>query len=131
MLQPFDKLRGCKLAASDGEIGEVSEFYFDDRQWTVRYLVVTTGSWLKGRHVLIAPGAFGEFDAQSGTLAVNLTQEQVRNSPPLDSDKPVSRQHESELHRHYGWEAKREDSELPPGVRRSAWPGDFGGFLRR
>jgi hypothetical protein len=104
MLQPFDKLRGCKLAASDGEIGEVSEFYFDDGQWTVRYLVVTTGSWLKGRHVLIAPGALGEFDAQSGTLAVNLTQEQVRNSPPLDSDKPVSRQHESELHRHYGWD---------------------------
>lgn len=45
----------------------------------------------------------GEVDAQSGAIAVNLTQEQVRNSPPLDSDKPVARQHEEELHRHYDW----------------------------
>ena len=101
MLQPFDKLRGCKLAASDGEIGEVSEFYFDDDHWTVRYLVVETGSWLSGRRVLIAPNALREVDAQGGAIAVNLTQEQVRNSPPLESDKPVVRQHEEELHRYY------------------------------
>lgn len=101
MLRPFKTLRGCTLAASDGEIGQVREFYFDDDHWTVRYLVVETGSWLSGRRVLIAPNALDEMDAQGGAITVNLTQEQVRNSPPLDSDKPVSRQHEEELHRYY------------------------------
>lgn len=103
MLTPFKNLRDCTLAASDGDIGKVREFYFSDENWRVRYLVVETGSWLSGRGVLIIPDVLGEVDAQSGAIAVNLTQEQVRNSPPLDSDKPVARQHEEELHRHYDW----------------------------
>ncbi len=104
MLRPFEKLRGYKLAAKDGEIGEVQEFYFADQDWRIRYLIVATGSWLNSREVLIAPGALREIDAQSGAIAVNLTQEQVRNSPPLDSDKPVSRQYEQQLYRHYNWD---------------------------
>jgi len=48
-------LYGDKLAASDGEIGQVKDFYFDDQNWVMRYLVVDTGSWLSGRKVLISP----------------------------------------------------------------------------
>ena len=103
MLTPFTKLRGCSLAASDGDIGEVREFYFDDDDWSVRYLVVEAGSWLNGRRVLIVPDALGEVDAQGGAIAVKLTEEQVRNSPSIDCDKPVSRQQEEELHQHYDW----------------------------
>lgn len=103
MLTPFTHLRGCSLAASDGEIGEVREFYFDDESWSVRYLVVETGSWLNGRRVLIIPDVLGEIDTQGGAIAVKLSQEEVRNSPPIDSDKPVSRQEEEKLHRHYDW----------------------------
>jgi len=104
MLIPFHTLRGATLAASDGEIGKVREFYFDDEHWSVRYLVVDTGSWLTGREVLIAPRALGGVDRQGSAIAVHLTREQVRESPPVESDKPISRQHEAELYRHYGWE---------------------------
>ena len=104
MLKPFQTLRGCTLAASDGEIGTVREFYFDDEHWIVRYLVVNTGSWLMEREVLIAPRALSEVDRQGNTIAVNLTREQVRESPFAETDKPISRQHEAELFRHYGWE---------------------------
>lgn len=104
MLTPFEQLRGYELAATDGEIGDVQEFYFDDQDWTIRYFVVATGSWLRGRYVLIAPGVLREVDAQSGAIAVDLTREQVENSPPLDSEKPVSRQYEQQLHRHYNWD---------------------------
>ena len=103
MLRPFQTLRGAKLAASDGEIGHVRDFYFDDQTWTVRYFVVNTGSWLFGREVLVAPHALGEVDLERGVIGVHLTREQVRESPPLDADKPVSRQHEEELHAYYGW----------------------------
>lgn len=103
MLTPFEKLRGCTLSASDGDIGTVREFYFSDENWRVRYLVVDTGSWLRGRSVLLIPDVLREVDAQADAVRVSLTKEQVRNSPPLDSDRPVSRQHEEELHRHYDW----------------------------
>jgi uncharacterized protein YrrD len=103
MLRPFHSLRSARLAASDGEIGHVQDFYFDDEHWTVRYLVVNTGSWLFEREVLVAPQTVGEVDLERGTIAVHLTREQVRESPSVDVDKPVSRQQEEELHRYYGW----------------------------
>jgi hypothetical protein len=39
MLRSVKKLYGDKLGASDGEIGQVKDFYFDDQSWAVRYLV--------------------------------------------------------------------------------------------
>jgi hypothetical protein len=57
MLLKANALKGFKLDCLDGEIGEVSEFYFDDRHWVIRYLVADTGDWLNGRLVLISPYA--------------------------------------------------------------------------
>src|ERR1019366_2899047 len=57
MLSRAKTLKGYKLHSLDGEIGKVKEFYFDDRHWTIRYLVADTGNWLPGRQVLISPYA--------------------------------------------------------------------------
>lgn len=103
MLLSIQQLYGKKLGASDGEIGRVKDFYFDDQSWAVRYVVADTGSWLPGRLVLISPYAFGSFAADSDCLSVNLTREQIANSPTIESDKPVSRQFEEEFYRYYGW----------------------------
>jgi uncharacterized protein YrrD len=103
MLRPFHTLQGATLAASDGDIGKIREFYFDDDQWIVRYLVIETGSWLAGRKVLITPRVLGEIDPQAVTVSVALSQEEVRRAPSIDTDKPVSREHEEQLHRHYDW----------------------------
>jgi hypothetical protein len=46
MLRLAKDLNSFTLGARDGEIGKVKEFYFDDRSWTVRYLVAETGNWL-------------------------------------------------------------------------------------
>ena len=46
-LQNTKELYGNKLAALDGDIGHVKDFYFDDKNWVVRYLVADTGSWLR------------------------------------------------------------------------------------
>ena len=96
MLRSIKQLYGEKLRASDGEIGHVKDFYFDDQKWVVRYAVVDTGSWLLGRQVLIAPHAFGNLDQHTSLLLVNLTRQQIENSPPIESHKPVSRQYEEE-----------------------------------
>jgi hypothetical protein len=103
MLQTINQLYGIKLGASDGEIGHVKDFYFDDQNWAVRYVVADTGSWLPGRQVLISPHAFGSLHEAGKHLLVNLTRKQIENSPPIESHKPLSRQYEEEHYRYYGW----------------------------
>jgi hypothetical protein len=103
MLQSIKRLYGDKLGASDGDIGHVKDFYFDDQNWAIRYLVVDTGSWLPGRQVLISPHSLGRLDQAGKILRVNLTRKQIENSPSIDSHKPVSRQYEEEYYRYYGW----------------------------
>ena len=96
MLQSLKQLHENKLGASDGEIGHVSDFYFDDKSWVVRYVVADTGSWLPGRQVLISPRAFGNIHQTGKVLSVNLSRKQIESSPVISSYKPVSRQYEEE-----------------------------------
>lgn len=103
MLRSVNSLRGYMIQATDGEIGHVDQFYFDDQEWTVRYLVVDTGGWLTGRRVLISPIALGDTDWQGQRLHVKLTRQQVENSPDIDTDRPVSRQQEVGYFQYYGW----------------------------
>jgi hypothetical protein len=103
MLLSLKQAYGNSLETSDGAIGHVKDFYFDDEKWAVRYLVVDTGSWLPGRQVLISPLSFGRLDLAGKVQKVNLTRKQSEDSPSIESHKPVSRQYEEDYHRHYGW----------------------------
>lgn len=94
---------GYRLQTADGVVGRVTDWYFDDMTWAIRYVVVDTGSWLRGRRVLISPSVVGVPDIMSERLPVNLTRQQVKESPPWNGVLPVSRQHEIDLQRHYGW----------------------------
>ncbi|MGQ9372106.1 PRC-barrel domain-containing protein [Azospirillum sp. ST 5-10] len=103
MIQSLQILRDHAIRASDGALGGVSDLYVDDASWAVRYLVVDTGTWLPGRKVLIAASALGRPDAGRREVPVALTRAQVKDSPDIDTDKPVGRQHEIDLARFYGW----------------------------
>ncbi len=103
MLRSVKKLYGYPIHAEDGNIGRVHEFYFDDRSWTIRYLVVNTGNWLLGRRVLISPSALGQPDWEAGIFPVDLSKEQVESSPDTDTDEPISRQQKIGLHECCGW----------------------------
>jgi len=105
MLQDIKDLYGNKVSALDGTIGQVKDFYFDRSTWAIRYLVVDTGAWLAGRLVLLAPHAFGRLDRYERTLHVKLSSQQIENSPKLEAQQPVSREHEIACHHHYGWPA--------------------------
>jgi len=103
MLRSIKQTYGKKLAALDGDIGHVEDYYFEDQKWAVRYLVVDTGTWLPGRQVLLTPHVFDNFQTEDQHLAVKLTRQQIADSPPVDAHKPLSRQYELEYYRHYGW----------------------------
>jgi hypothetical protein len=103
VLRSIKQLYGDKLGASDGDIGRIKDFYFDDQIWGVRYVVADTGSWLSGRQVLISPHSLERLDQAGKVLRVNLTRKQIEDSPSIESHKPVSRQYEEEYYRYYGW----------------------------
>lgn len=95
-------LSGFTVAASDGPIGAVKDFLFDDQTWKIRWLVVDTGSWLFGRSVLVNASALGEPDPRRKELPVRLTKAQVEGGPSLADHQPVSRQAENESYQYYG-----------------------------
>jgi hypothetical protein len=103
MLYTAKTLNGYALSSRNGSIGSAREFYFDDKHWTIRYLVADTGGWLLGRKVLISPFALLSVDALKKEIRVDLTKKQIEDSPSLDSDKPVSRQFEEDYYGYYGW----------------------------
>jgi sporulation protein YlmC with PRC-barrel domain len=96
-------MKGYAIAASDGRIGTVSDFLFDDTNWQIRWLVVETGDWLSRRKVLLTPVMLGQLDPKGHAFTVDLTMQQVKDSPDVDTDLPVSRQIESDIYNYYGW----------------------------
>ena len=102
MLYKATSLNGYKLHSLDGEIGKVSEFYFDDQHWTIRYLIADTGTWLTSRQVLISPFALTSVNHDKHFIVVDLTKKQIEDCPPLSNDQPVSRQYEESYNGYYG-----------------------------
>ena len=102
-LRSLKDFEGFGIQATDGDIGKVHDFFFDDEYWAVRYLVVDTGHWLPGRKVLLPPSVMDHPDHEARRIAVPLNRDQIRTSPDVDTARPVSRQRELELHAHYGW----------------------------
>jgi uncharacterized protein YrrD len=99
MFISIDKFTNYKIDATDGEIGQVKDVYFDEEQITSRYLVVDTGPWIFGRKVLISPQSVESWEEEK--LQVNLSREQIKNAPGIDAEKPISREKEEEYSKYY------------------------------
>jgi uncharacterized protein YrrD len=104
MLKVISPLRGFVIEATDGRIGTVDDFLFDDTSWKVRWIVVDCGTWLTGRKVLIHPSVISYAELGSERFEVSLSKGQVRGSPSLSEHQPVSKQMESQLYDYYGWD---------------------------
>ena len=102
MLRCLKDLERYKVSATDGDIGSVVDFLLDDEHWVVRYLVVETGDLLNERQVLISPISFRQVDWSTRRFHLALTMDRVKNSPSVDVNKPVSRQHERDYYGYYG-----------------------------
>lgn len=105
MLRSLRDLEDYTVRATDGDLGTVVKFLFDDEHWIIRYLVVRTGGpiFQDGRQVLISPISFGRADWHSRRFHLALTMDRIYNSPSVDLDKPVSRQQEQHYSHYYGY----------------------------
>jgi len=91
----------CLLDGRDGIVGEINGFYFDDRDWIVRYALVGTAAGAASRQVFVPPRAFQVSDWRSGIMRTDLTREQIKGSPAIDAARPVSRHHEMAIIQYY------------------------------
>lgn len=117
-LRSTDEVSGYQIQASDGQIGQVIDFLFDDEEWVIRHLVIDTGTWLPGRKVLIAPPWIQRIRWTEAMVYVSLTQESIRHSPPFDPDLLDMEKYEKRLWEHYkSWFSYLlEEDEDPEGV---------------
>ena len=121
MLDAAKDLSGYSVYATDGHVGSVSDLYFDDERWTVRYLVVKAGGLISNRKVLVSPGFVSGVDAGTMVLYTDLITERVENSPGIETARPAAAQQEADYHAYYGtdpyWSAG-----LAPDLTGAAYP---------
>ncbi len=99
-LRSCKTVNGYKLMASDGEIGNVTDILLDETTWAIRYFVIETSHWWSGQKVLIAPEWIIKVHWSDKTVAVNLSQDSVRNSPSYDPKQKWSRKSDIGLYEH-------------------------------
>lgn len=117
MLRKLHSLKSFVVHGRDGKFGKVDDFYFDQRQFVVRYLVLDTGNWLKQEETLISTQAIDDIDFDGKKIMVDLTTDQLEGSPSIKKNEPISKVKEKEIIEYFGWpdywtKSHSSDSEL-------------------
>jgi PRC-barrel domain len=88
MLWDASAINGYEIVASDGRLGTVSDFIFDDIEWKIHAVVVETGEWLAGRKVTLPVSVLGQPDPSERCFPVKLTMQQIKDSPEFVEPQP-------------------------------------------
>ena len=107
-LRSSDVVLGYHVRASDGMIGHVADFLFEEETWAIRHLIVETRNWLPGKQVLVAPQWIRAVSWSERTLSVALTRAQIEKSSEYDPKYLQSKDYAHALHyrhsRPHHWE---------------------------
>jgi hypothetical protein len=80
MLHKAKLLTDFTLDCLDGKIGKVKGFFFDDKLWSIGYLVADMGNRFTGGQVLISPRALGAVMRDEQHIIINLTKKQIEDN---------------------------------------------------
>ncbi|MCM3399368.1 MULTISPECIES: PRC-barrel domain-containing protein [Oceanobacillus] len=116
MMRLTSQLKQFNIHATDGELGKIKDFYFDDRNWEIRYAIVDTRKWLPGRKVLLSPNSFIEVDETNESVNVEFDKLMIRNSPPVPENEDLTKDKENHLIDYFGWNSYT-DNALPHAER--------------
>ena len=92
-------LVGYHVHATDGDIGKIDEA--SDEVGASR-IVVDTGPWIFGRKVTLPAGVVQRVDDDDRTVYVDLTKDQIKNSPELDESTTDDADYRGRLDSYYG-----------------------------
>jgi hypothetical protein len=115
-LRSANVVRGYHVEGADDAIGHIDDFIVDDDTWEVRYLVVNTSNGWFGKKVLVAPRWSTRVSWLEGKVFVDLTRQEIKDSPEWDADAAINRAFEARLHDYYRRPAYWQDSEVPVAV---------------
>jgi hypothetical protein len=102
-LRSVQEVVNYDIEATDGEIGHVADLFADEINWTIEYLLLDTRDWLPGREVLVAPSWVENVRWTDRRVVLEVTKEQVKESPEYDPEQPIARTYETRLFAHYGY----------------------------
>ncbi len=124
MLRNFNKIKNCVVQGTDGIIGTVSDVYFNDQTWQIRYLLADTASWLDGRYVLVSSESLLAPKWETGSFPAVVSQAQIKDGPSFEIDQPIDWKKEREICAYYRWATyyPMDEKELSvfPGILTSA-----------
>jgi hypothetical protein len=102
-LRSTQEVQGYRIQATDTDIGHIEDFIVQLDVWIVRYLVIDTSNWLPAsKQVLVAPTWVDSVDWGESKVFMDLTSDQVKDSPEFDPSLPVNRGYEKVLYDYYG-----------------------------
>src|SRR5215831_18810217 len=102
MLRQIRELGTYRLHATDGDIGHLEQFYFDDRDWKIKYFVVDIGTWRHGKKVLMSPSAIIGVDTPTKTINAAFSKQQVQESDDVRTHKPEGLEQAHDYHLYFG-----------------------------
>ena len=100
MLKSIKEILGYTIQATDGEIGQVSDFLVDD-SFKLRYLVIDTGKWLPGKKVTLSTAWISTVDPHKQTVVMNIDKKRIEEGPDYSEEHVLDREYETRLHDHY------------------------------
>jgi uncharacterized protein YrrD len=100
-LRSTHDVSGHSIQAEDGEIGHVEDFIIDDETWAIRYIIIDTRNWWPGKKVLVSPQWIKRVSWSESKVFVNLSRAIIKLSPEYSEGSLLTRDYETELHRHY------------------------------
>jgi hypothetical protein len=112
MLRLVSSFLTYSVHAIDGEAGQISNAYFDDRSWVIRHFIIDTGTWLPGRRVLLDPSILKSIDDRKRRVTLGATRREVRALPSPVTDPSVSLQKHMRARNSYGWIALESSAPL-------------------
>lgn len=108
-LRSANKIRSTEIEATDGHIGTVADLIVDTQTWELRYFVVKTRDILPGGKVIIPIRWLNNAHHFDRLIEVDLTMDEIKNSPKYNPHEAVNREYEDKLYDYYGrpayWEA--------------------------
>ncbi len=100
-LRSTSDVMGYHVEAGHGRIGHIDDLIFDDESWTIRYFVIDTREWLRGKKVLIAPIWVNRIRWPNRAVQVDLDRKTIEGSPAYDSSRPITREDEEKISDYY------------------------------
>jgi len=101
-LRSIEEVTGYHVQALDDKVGHVEDFLVEDQTWSIKYIIVDTKNWLPGKKVIVSPEWIDSIKWVDGKINIDLTKNQIENSPEYNPSEPINREYEVKLYDFYG-----------------------------